>query len=143
MHFHRVLGLGALVLLSAPTSAGPRMVLENCVLHAGGGKQESGGPSTCWFNAECGVPNKQVPNDGFVSIDCKDSSCICTIERKQPRHIRPVTFRFKTDHPVGANDCEALLVEQCMKGMPPPVNRRRREGTSGAGADILESASPR
>lgn len=124
-----------------PRASGPAApvvpVKTGCVLHAGESFRTTIAPtlrastgdaqprpetetSWCYFNAECGQPGRHVANDGFVDVECRDHTCTCSVSDKM-REGEEVKWTLQRSNAGAADECQTVLVHQCMKGMPPPI----------------------
>ena len=116
-----------------PREAPPKkLVFEHCVLHAGGGSRSTkktklgdGGFSesthaSCYYGAECVQhPGNAQAGDGFAGLKCEDSHCTCTLRSATTEEKEEESFDL--DEICGSADlAKKLLIERCMKGMPPP-----------------------
>lgn len=117
-----------------------RPIFQHCVLHTGettshtrktilpGGVPAGDPPDTlrsCWMNAECvREQGRAAPTDGNVNLECKGTQCVCTLAPLAPG-AAPVTFSFAHADPCATPERPTdLLIDQCMRGMPPPKRRR-------------------
>jgi hypothetical protein len=107
------------------------LVSSPCVLHAADAKQhtsrtrsadgqvtETGPTGSCAANAECIlVHGKSTVGDGFVSLDCVEHSCKCSIDSiAQQAESRTLKFELATPC-TSSSEALKMMVEHCMEGM--------------------------
>lgn len=116
----------------AASSRPPAIVLSECVLHAGGGNRHSSKvkvgdgsvtetkSGSCYYGAECvRMPGNAQPGDGFVGVKCEGTHCTCTITSATDDRKTEESFDIE-DLCTSGDIAKSLLIERCMKDMPPP-----------------------
>ena len=73
---------------------------------------------SCAANAECIlVHGKTTVGDGFVSLDCVEHSCKCSIDSiAQQAESRTLKFELATPC-TSSSEALKMMVEHCMEGM--------------------------